>query len=268
VVILGEIAMCGKVFAILFVLLFVAPACLGQSYFLDSHVIEIDVDSVGNANVRERFFLQFQNEQQIASFRQVVSEIGASVDGWQAHDGRIFPHIGQRSEIAVSGISFIENTDSLDFLEINYSLNSPIMEKRSETSRVIDYGLKPKYFANFVEGSLWVIPEGTSIIVNLPRGIEIDLPVKPDAAVEGHAVVWTGYVFGNKLELNYSLFKQIASLDLSRVLGELMQSGLFWILLIVAAVASVAVFAKRKAISGKIEAYLVEHSDFGGEEEE
>ncbi len=257
-----------KIFALPFALLLFASLCSGQSYILDSHVIEINVDSMGNAQVRERYFLQFQNEQQLASFRQMVSEIGASVDGWRAYDSRIYPYIGQGSDIVVSGISFIENPDSLDFLEMNYALKSPIMEKRNETSRAIDYGLKAKYFTNFVDGSLWVIPEGTSIIVKLLRGVEIEKPVKPDAAVEASTVVWTGYVFGNELELNYRLFKQIASLDLSQLIQELMQSDLFLIFVAVVVVISLGVLAKRKAITGRIENYIVEHSDFGSEEEE
>lgn len=257
-----------KIFALTFALLLFASLCSGQFYILDSHVIEINVDSMSNAQVRERYFLQFQNEIQLDSFRQRVSEIGASVDGWRTSDSRIYPHIGQGSDIAVSGISFIENPDSLDFLEMNYALKSPIMEKRNETSRAIDYGLKAKYFTNFVDGSLWVIPKGTLIIVNLPRGVEIEKPVKPDAGVEASTVVWTGYVFGNELELNYRLFKQITSFDLRQAISELMQSDLFLVFVAVAIVISLAVLAKRRAITGRMENYIVEHSDLGGEEEE
>ena len=179
-----------------------------------------------------------------------------------------FPHIGQESEVVVSGISFIENEAGLDFLEITYSLREALLENKLETSRVIDYGLKPKFFNEFRQESLWVIPEGTTISVELPLGAEIKQPVKPDADIQTNLVSWQGYVSGNELALNYSLFKQIASFDLSQAIREVMQSDLFLIFVVVAVIVLGIVLAKRKAISGKIENYVLAHSNLGGEEEE
>jgi len=167
-----------KILLTLFVLLFLAQVTFGQFYVLENHAIKINVDLEGNAQVTERYYLNFQNEIQLEDFRQTVSEIGVSIDGWQAYDERIYPRIGQTKDMVVSGISFVENTDSLDFLEMNYFLKSPIMEKIDETSRVIEYSLKPSAFSSFVNGALLIIPSGTSITVQLPRGVEIKEPVK------------------------------------------------------------------------------------------
>ena len=257
-----------KHFVVCLALLLLLSSASAQFYILDSHSIDIEADSVGNAQITEKYFLRFQNEQQLADFRQAVSQIGVSLDGWKQYDARIFPHIGLEKDSVVSGISFVEEETSLDFLEITYSLKEPIMEKKRETSRVIDYSLKAKFFNQFKDGPVWVIPEGTLISVKLPRGIEIKGIVKPDAMVEGTKVVWEGYASGNELSLEYSLFKQIASFDLSQLIRELMQSDLFLLFVAIAAIVLGILFLKRKSISGRIEGYIISHSDFGGNEEE
>ena len=257
-----------RLFSLFFALAFLAQLAGAQFYVLENHSIEITVGQVGNAQVAERYYLNFQNEQQLADFRKSVADIGVDVDGWRAYDQRIYPRIGQPVGIAVNGISFIENENSLDFLQMSYSLKSPIMEKKSETSRVVEYGLKADAFSNFIDGSLWVIPKNTTITVMLPRGVEIHEPVKPDAIVGENTVIWTGYVFGNELELNYSFFKEIASFDLAQAINGLMESDLFLILLAVAAVVFAVILVKRKAIAGSVENYVIAHSDFGGEEED
>ena len=127
-----------KNFCTMIALLFFAQIAFAQFYVLESHTIKINVDIEGNAQVIERYYLNFQNTQQLAEFRKTASEIGVSIEGWRGYDERIYPRIGQEKDIEVSGISFIENPGSLDFLEMNYFLKSPIMEKKNETSRVIE----------------------------------------------------------------------------------------------------------------------------------
>ncbi len=257
-----------RFFVIGLALLLLLSSASAQFYIMDRHELSIEVDSIGNAEINEKYFLLFQNEQQLADFRQAVSQIGVSLDDWREYDERIFPHIGLEKDLIVSGISFVEEESSLDFLEITYTLKEPIMEKKRETSRVIDYGLKAKFFNEFKDGPVWVIPEGTSISVQLPRGVEINGLVKPESLVEGTNITWKGYASGNELFLEYSFFKQIASFDLSKLISEMMQSDLFWIFVAVAAVIVGVLFLKRKRISGKIESYVISHSDLGGGDED
>jgi len=246
-----------KNFAVVFALLFFTTSCFAQIFYvMDSHVIEIRVDAEGNTEIMERYFLSFQNENQKVNFREEVNQIGISIDGWNEYDNRIYPRIGQPADISVQGISFIEDPAALDFLEITYNLETPIMEKKLETSRVIEYSLKPKFLNEFTEGSLWLIPEGTSII-----------GVKPDASIEGNTVVWNGYVSGNELFLEYSHFKNITSFDLNQSIQDLMQSDIFLFVVAIVAIGLIIVFAKRKTIETKIEEYIVENSEFHPEEE-
>ncbi|MCX6798645.1 MAG: hypothetical protein NTW59_00940 [Candidatus Diapherotrites archaeon] len=246
-------------------LLLLCATASAQFYLIDRHAIEITVDRQGNAVVSDKFFIQFQNQQQLDDFRAKVTQIGVNIDAWLAYDDRIKPAIGAESDITVSKVSFVEEPSA--YLEIRYSLNDTLMEKKSETSRVIGYGIKEKFFSGFLEGSLWVIPAGTTITVILPGGVEVLQPVEPDAATSGNTIMWSGYKYSNKLTLNYNEFKQIASFDLDKALQQVMESDLFWVIVAVLAVSALLGLWKRRAISEKIERYIVEHSDLRSEEE-
>ncbi|MBN2067795.1 MAG: hypothetical protein JW744_04975 [Candidatus Diapherotrites archaeon] len=253
-----------KLLIALIVLLFSANAA-SQFYLISNHTIEITLDEEGNAQVNERFFLDFQNEWQLSDFRDTVKEIGVSLDAWKEYDARLHPYIGQDNDISASKVSFIEN--SSNYLEISYSLTSSLMQKVKETSRVKEYSLKPKFFNNFLVGSLWVIPDDTTISINLPVGAELQPPVEPEAAINGSNVTWSGYKNSNKLTLNYRAFKQIASFDFGQAVRELMQSNLFWVVIVAAIVVCAILFWNRRNLGARVENYIVEHSDFSREEE-
>ncbi len=251
---------------IAFAVLFFLANCSAQFYQLTNHVIEINVDSQGNAQVGERFFLLFQNQQQVFDFRQKASEIGVSLDGWKAYDQRLHPYIGGEQEIVVSKVAFVENEAT--YLEITYALKTPLMQKKSETSRVIEYTIKPRAFDQFLSGSSWIIPENTAITINLPPGAELQQPIEPEAAATNNSLTWNGYKNSNQLTVDYKLFKQIASFDFGEALQQLMQSNLFWVVVVIICAVSFALFWKRKPIAARIENYVIEHSDLGEEEEE
>jgi len=258
-----------KFLAVMLCFVFFSTLASAQFYVLERQEIEITVDEEGNANVVERYFMRFQNEQQLFDFQQTKSEIGISVEGWNAYDPRLFPKIGQENDIEVRSLLFNESTaDFLEVLEMNYVLKEPLMEKKVETSRVIDFEMKKKFFNEFVEGPFGVIPAGTTVKIMLPIGVEIQSSVKPDASIEGNLVTWTGYVSGNEFELKYSSFKQIASFDLREAIQQLFQSDLFIIMVLVVAAIALILFVKRKRISASAERYIVRHSDLGGLEEE
>lgn len=253
-------------FLIAFIALLFALNCSSQAYIISEHSIKIDVDAQGNAQVTERFFLQFHDQQQLLAFREKSKEIGVRIEGWEAYDEKLHPYIGQQDEIATSKVSFIENDST--FLEMTYSLKSTLMEKKRETTRVIEYSILSKFFNYFISGSLWVIPQNTTIAVNLPPGAELQQPIEPEAEVSGNSVTWSGYKNSSKMTLNYRMFKQIASFDFGAVLQQLMKSDLFWVLIAIALIVCAALFLKRKSISNKIENYIVERSDLSKEEEE
>ena len=248
-----------------FILLLFSLNCFSQFYVISNHAIEISVDVQGSAQVSERFFLRFQNQEQLLGFREKASEIGVSLDGWKAYDARLQPYIG-RGDVAAIKVAFVEN--STTYLEMTYALQTPLMKKTSETSRVIEYAITPQAFDSFLSGSLWVIPENTAIAINLPPEAELQQPIEPEAEVSGNSVTWSGYKNSNKLTLNYRIFKQIASFDFGEAFQQLMQSDWFWVVVVAICAVSLVLFWKRGAIGGRIENYIIEHSDLSEEEEE
>jgi len=201
----------------------------------------------------------------LQEFRQKNAEIGISLDAWKAFDSRIFPHIGNENELNRAEVGFVENNSK--YLEIKYSLSQPVAEKKVETSRIIEFSLLSKFFGQFLQGGVFVIPEGTSISVQLPNFSEIEAPIKPEAAASANTVTWQGYKSSNVLQLNYHIVKQIASINLSQSIASLVGSPLFIVFVIIAIIIIAIVLRKRKTISEKIENYIVENSKLGGKEE-
>ncbi len=234
-------------------------------YSIVSHTIDMEIDEYGFASISEKFFLQFPTDAQLQEFRQKNAEIGISLEAWKEFDSRIFPHIGNENELNRAEVSFVEN--NAKYLEIKYSLNTPIAEKTGETSRMTEFSLLSKFLGQFLQGGAFIIPENTSISVQLPSFAEIQSPIKPEAAVSANSVTWQGYKSSNVLQLNYRIVKQIASINLSESIAALTSSPLFLVFVIIAVIIVAIVLQKRKKISEKIENFIVENSQLGGKEE-
>ncbi|MDD5147933.1 MAG: hypothetical protein PHH08_00540 [Candidatus ainarchaeum sp.] len=253
--------------AVLMAVVFFSGTAGAQYYTISNHSIDITIDEEGFALISEKFFLQFPNEFQLQEFRAKNEEIGISLDSWKQFDKKIHTYIGKESELNRAEVSFVENDSK--YLEIKYSLNTPVAGQKAETSRLIEFGLSQKYFDQFIQGGVYIIPDSpkTTITVNLPNFAEIQKPVKPEGIVTGNQLQWDGYKSTNVIELNYVLVKQIASISLAESLNAFVQSPLFLVLIAVAAVFLAIAAAKRKAISQKIEDFIVENSELGGKED-
>ena len=238
----------------------------GQSYDITTGIIQVNVDAAGNAAITEKFFLSFPNEFNQQEFRQRSEQLGVDLQGWEQFNAGFRPSVGNSENVVVSDIGFVENDSK--YLEMKYRLNSPLMERGKETSRMAEFSLNPKFFNNFLQGSFWVIPSDTTIIIDLPVQAAVTESEKPEANVTGNRIVWTGYKSTNSLELKYVLWKQIASINLSEVIESIRNSEIFPVLAIAAALLAMAIFLKRKAITERIEKYVIEHSDLTGAEEE
>ncbi|MDD5163071.1 MAG: hypothetical protein PHD95_02570 [Candidatus ainarchaeum sp.] len=254
------------VFAFLIAILFFVCPAGAQYYTISSHSIDISIDEDGFALISEKFYLQFPNEFQLQDFLKKNAQIGISLDSWKTFDSRIHTYVGKESELNRAEVNFVDSTSG-KYLEIKYSLNTPIADKKAETSRLIEFSLQNKAFDQFLQGGVLIMPENTTITVKLPNFAEIQSPVKPEGTISANQVTWQGYKSTNVLELNYVLVKQIASISLLDSANALVKSPLF--ILFVAAIAAIIIVAaiKRKKISEKIENFLVENSELGGKEE-
>jgi hypothetical protein len=251
-------------FVFFFAMIFFAGLADAQYYTISSHTIDISIDEDGFALISEKFYLQFPNEFQLKEFMKKNEEIGISLDGWKTFDSRIHTYIGKESELNRAEVNFVENVER--YLEIKYSLNTAIAEKKAEIGRLIEFSLQNKAFDQFLLGGVRIIPENTTITIRLPNFAEIQKPVKPEGTVTINQVIWQGYKSTNVMELNYKLVKQIASISLVDSTNAIIKSPWFILFVTVAAIISIGIAIKRKIISEKIENYIVENSELSGKE--
>ena len=252
-----------KILALAIMLFFAANAA-AQSYEITKHTIDIKVDQKGFARVTERFFLVFPNEFNLRVFRQTSEENGVSLLSWKSFDERIHTYIGEQKDIENAQVGFVENEEK--YLEINYGLKNAIAHATAETTRRTEFKLKENFFREFLVGALWIIPDNTTIRIELPHQAEIQGTVKPDATIQGNGIAFQGYKSSNVLEVKYRMWKQIASFDLQQAIQEFLGSELMILLAIVVFAMAIMAYTKRKEITQKIENYIVEHSELRGRE--
>jgi len=199
-------------------------------------------------------------------------ENGPSMEVWNAFDKNITTHID--SIKGGTGRVLFEEKQNERFVSLDYESSEQFMEKKSETSRKILWEINQDVFKSFEEGSIYVIPSNTDISIVLPKNAQIEGDIVPTGVVSGNIVSWSGPInVSGKLVLDYSTEKQIASgIGISKALQEIVANGTMPIFAIAVVIILAIVYQKRKAISKKIEKYVVEHSQIeskpGREDEE
>ena len=255
-----------KILVLIAVLLFFSTA-YAQVYTHTLHSIEITVDKEGRAAVVERFFLVFPNARQLLDFRDKSTELGVDLQKWNEFDSKIYPHIGAKEDVRNAFISLIEEPQK--YLELRYALADPLMTKAGETSRIVTYALDDGQFREYDTGSFIVIPQSTIISIILPTPIEIVGTISPDATFANNTVTWTGYKSTNNLALKYNLFKQIASqFEVSKAISGFLASDYSTIVLIALLAVIITLYMKRRKIAGRMENYIIEHSELAPKTEE
>ncbi|MFA5357348.1 MAG: hypothetical protein WC308_00280 [archaeon] len=249
------------------ILFFLIVPVYAQEYEIGTHEVRIQVDSNGNASATERFYLNFPNETERASFRTTSTQLGSDMDKWLQFNSKFQPNIknpnAKDGGISNKKIYYNEGQDT--YLEISYNLDDPLMAKLNETPTGSEFALKAIFLNNFFEFGLWVIPDNTKIIIELPLEAEVREPVEPAAVVSQigskKVVQWEGYKSGNNLELRYVLWKQIAiDFNLFTTLNNLIFTETGISIIIIVAIIIGAIFYSRKKISQKVEDFVADNS--------
>lgn len=241
-------------------------------YDISNHVISIDLDGLGNAKIEERYYLNFPNTYQIEEFRQKSNQLGIDLDAWKEFDQRIQPSIGTISDLIKGNITFTEKENI--YLQLSYEIKEPITQKLNETSRITEHLVKTtKYFQNFNNGDIWIIPENTTLLFKIPLNSKIDDSIKPTPKTymnEGKQIIeYTGYISSNELTIKYTFWKQIApTLNIQQFFQEIQNSGIGMILIVIILILLGIGYMKREIITEKIENYIIEHSELNEEIEE
>ncbi|MFH0955413.1 MAG: hypothetical protein V1777_04890 [Candidatus Micrarchaeota archaeon] len=233
---------------------------------INQHVIEITVDSVGKTQVVERFYLLFDSEREITNFQQQAQALGADLDSWQAFDGNIHNYIGAIEQGRIT----YEEKEGDRFVKLEYTTKNPLFAA-SETVRQTNYSINSGAFESLRQGSVFVIPSNTKIVIQLPHQTQIDLAsLKPgleqqsliDQTIQNKRIIWSGHLtISGNLQLNYSIEKEIApNVGISKLFIQFVQNGQAGYIVAVLLVFLGIVYFKRRSIQQKAEHYLIENS--------
>lgn len=188
-----------------------------------SHEIKIQVDKEGYAHVTETFELSFPNFYVLQKFKE-LELASVRLEDWQQFNSEVHTYIGTEEDIKPGSAYITFRADK--YLEINYKLKKPIMEKIREEGRMVEYSLKQVYFNKwFLKKPYYEIPDKTTISIILPQRATIAreagegngrYAIQPEAAVKltekgNYIVTWIGpqKIIGS-IKLRYIYMKPLA----------------------------------------------------------
>ncbi|MDD4251002.1 MAG: hypothetical protein PHX27_02310 [Candidatus ainarchaeum sp.] len=252
-----------KIFLTILILLFTSTV-FAQGYGVFAHNVNIIISNDGTAEITEKFQLYFNTDQDKLEFRTTSTDLGSDLRKWEEFNPQFKPTIGQNN-IINGKITYSEGNDN--YLEIKYQLADALMAKGKETNLVEEYSIKANYLNNLFQSGLWIILDGTTIVIELPPGAEINETISPDAIIGSNGtkktITWKGYKSANKLNVKYILWKKINPiLDLNEVTNFLFKTTQGLIIIIIALILMGTIIWKRKYFSSKIESFVEDNTVF------
>lgn len=234
------------------------------SYTVAQHTINIQISTDTNTqkdSVVEKFYVNFSSEADKIDFRQNSTQLGTSVDAWKRLNPLFVPSLGDNTQN--KKIAYTEGEQN--YLQISYDLTEPLMVKGKDATMLTEYDLKVNFFNSFYQAGLWIIPENTTISIEIPPGAEIRDVVEPTASINNNGtrkvVSWQGYLSANKLALSYVVWKKMPPvIDLSATTNFLFKTQEGLLLLLIVAIIIIAIAWQRKKLGRGIEEFVEKHS--------
>ncbi|MFH1224523.1 MAG: hypothetical protein V1676_01840 [Candidatus Diapherotrites archaeon] len=252
-----------RAFAALALLIFAAHAsALGVSQY----AVSINVAKDGYAAFEEKYYLKFAHGFEQDEFAADAAKNGSSLDVWAVDYNFFYPHFG-RGNLKRSSVSF---DSELGVLTLSYELLTPFATVISDEPRATLWEIPDRELLEFRQGSLIVVPKGTSIEITLPPNAEVVAgQISPDVKVTGN-VISLGGISTNFINLRYKIPKPPITAGpgyAEAVMDFLSVPGNAVVLVPIVAVLALVVFY-RKQIGERIEGYIIEHSEIEHREPE
>lgn len=260
-------------FGLLLLLVFASTA---HAITLTQHIIQIDVDMEGYGNVTERFVFLFNSENELMQFRSQAQNLGADLYSWRSYNPDITNSIGDIKP-GTGSIGY-EEAEGDRQVKLEYQTAQPLFTQTPTNSRETTFTIDSRAFESFRQGSVYVIPSNTKIIISLPSRASIDLEsLKP--SIENQEILQqiqndkhiylSGHLsISGNIGLQYIIEKQIApTVTLTQVLQEMIRKGEASIIAAVILVLLGITYFKRKSIQDKLETFLADNSKLEHEEE-
>jgi hypothetical protein len=253
-----------KIILVLTLIFLLSNIVVAQNYDVTRHNINVNVNVDGTAEISEKFYLYFNSEQDKFEFRQKSLEFGSSLNQWEEFNPIFMPTIGLNNVIN-GKIAYNESEES--FLEIKYGLSDALMAKGKETNLMEEFNIKATYLNNLFESGLWIIPDNTTLSIELPAGAELVDTVSPDAIINlsgnKRIITWEGYKSANRLTLKYVLWKKINPiLDLNELTNFLFRTNEGFVIIGIFLIIIGSIIWKRKYFSSKIESFVENNTIF------
>jgi hypothetical protein len=253
-----------KIIFVLILVFLLSNIVLAQNYDVTRHTVNVNINVDGTAEITEKFYLYFGNEQDKIKFRQKSLEFGSSLEKWKEFNPVFMPTIGPNN-IINGKITYSESEEN--FLEIKYGLSDALMAKGKETNLMEEFNIKATYLNNLFESGLWIIPDNTIISIELPAGAELVDNVSPDATINlignRRIIVWEGYKSANRLNVRYILWKKINPLlDLNELTNFLFRTNEGFVIIGFFIIIIGSIIWKRKYFSSKIESFVENNTLF------
>jgi|GEM_PF-1040616 len=260
----GRIVMKKSVLAGFFVILVLLSlsSVFGATYTINQQIIDIKINTQGNAIITEEFNLFFPTERDKINFRESSTTLGSDLEKWKQYNPQFSPSIGLNN-IINGKISYTEGAENI--LTINYTLSDSLMALGKETTMMSEYQLKANYWNKFYQSGIWIIPDKTEIRIDLPPGADIKDNVEPAAIIttlgSRKSITWQGYKSANRITLNYVLWKKVTPVvDLNSITSYLFKTTEGLVLIFIAAIIFFAILWKRKTIIKKLEDFVETNS--------
>ncbi|MFA6064702.1 MAG: hypothetical protein WCW44_06490 [archaeon] len=226
-----------------------------------THSITIQISTEGNDKVIEKYYISFPTDADKLAFREKSVELGTSLDAWKQFNSNFSPSLGENT--LNKKISY--NEGEQNYLQISYDLSEPLMAKLKESTMATEYTIKVNYFDSFYHSGQWIIPEKTSISIELPPGAEIrsstGFQTTTSKNVSRQVITWNGYQTTNELVMSYIVWKTMDPvIDLNAITNFLFKTQEGIILLLISAIIIIVLVMNRKKIYDSIEGFVEANS--------
>ncbi len=226
--------------------------------------VQISVDDQGFASVTENYTLGFISDFEFSDFKLEAKKNASSLNAWESDYNFFGTHFAgpTGNTITSSAITFDETSRALT---LGYGLEKKFARLQSSEQRSDTYTIQDTQLAAFNVAGTIVIPENTTITINLPVNSQVDASGLPDKVqvINGNQVLLNG-IQSNSINVQYSVSKSIAPSGIEIINGI----SNIYIFAPVIALLIIGIFAKREEIEKRIEDYLVDHSEIKPRESE
>jgi hypothetical protein len=228
--------------------------------------VEVDVGLDNHAQIIEKFYIFFPNDDEKLKFRDESLIAGADQSLWSKFDSKFIPSIGPNS-IKEIIVSYNEGSEvNPTFVSLSYFLTEPLFYSLKETTFMKEFVLSTKFFtSSFYKQSL-IIPDRTTISIILPPGADLGEDIEPifeEIGGQRKKISWKGHLTSKELKFSYLSWKRIdIMIDLNTILNFLFSSIEGQIISLFSIILIIVIIFKRKSISSSIESFVENNSKF------